>query len=56
LEDVGDWAVFQQGMDSRERSARRYHWLSRGFKDFVEEPHSAIVGDRFRSKSLRYDG
>ncbi len=52
VDDKGDWAVIQQGMDSRERSARRYHWLSRDLKDFVEEPHNAIVGDRVRSKVL----
>jgi len=42
--DDGKWAVVQQGMKSESRQARRYHWLSEGLKDFVDEPHSAIEG------------
>ncbi len=38
----GRWVVVQQGM--KERSARRYHWLSDGLTSFVEEPHAAIDG------------
>jgi uncharacterized protein len=34
----------QQGMNGDSRQARRYHWLSEGLKDFVDEPHSAIEG------------
>jgi hypothetical protein len=41
----GEWVVVQQGMDPVRREARRYHWLSRGLKDFVDEPHAAIDGD-----------
>ena len=33
------------------QKARRYHWLSSGVKDFVEEPHSGIVSD-IKSKPL----
>jgi hypothetical protein len=40
----GKWAVVQQGMNGESRQARRYHWLSEGLKDFVDEPHSAIEG------------
>jgi hypothetical protein len=40
----GDWAVVQQGMNDRNGSARRYHWHSAAVKDFVCEPHTAIVG------------
>jgi hypothetical protein len=42
--DDGAWAVVQQGMDPVRRQARRYHWLSEGLADFVDEPHSAIEG------------
>jgi hypothetical protein len=42
----GDWAVFQQGMNTNLRSARRYHWLSSSLKDFVEEPHTAICTEK----------
>ncbi len=39
------WAVVQQGMCVQDRTARRYHWLSDKVKQFVVEPHNAIVGD-----------
>ena len=39
------WAVVQQGMSPHDRTARRYHWLSDNVKNFVVEPHNAIVGD-----------
>lgn len=39
----GKWAVVQQGMNPNTRWARRYHWLSSDFSDFVIEPHKAIV-------------
>jgi hypothetical protein len=42
--DDGNWAVVQQGMNGERWQARRYHWLSEGLKDFVDEPHSAIEG------------
>ncbi len=42
----GDWAVVQQGMQEADRSARRYHWLSKGVSDFVCEPHAAICSQR----------
>jgi uncharacterized protein len=41
----GDWAVVQQGMNEAERTARRYHWHSTAIRDFVCEPHTAIVGE-----------
>ena len=41
----GRWAVIQQGMNSSDGSARRYHWLSEHVKDYVVEPHDGIVGD-----------
>lgn len=42
--DDGSWVVVQQGMDTTRRQARRYHWLSFGLDDFVDEPHTAIDG------------
>jgi len=41
----GEWAVVQQGINAKDKSARRYHWLSENVKDFVVEPHDAVVGD-----------
>ena len=43
--DDGSWVVVQQGMNEELRQARRYHWLSAGLKNFVEEPHAAIEGE-----------
>lgn len=46
------WAVIQQGMSVPDRTARRYHWLSDHFEEFVVEPHKAIVGDVRRDVAL----
>ena len=40
----GEWAVVQQGLNDRSGMARRYHWHSAAVRDFVTEPHTAIVG------------
>jgi hypothetical protein len=40
----GQWCVVQQGMNSENNSARRYHWHSVTVRDFVSDPHTAIVG------------
>ena len=45
----GTWAVVQQGMNEANRYARRYHWLSEGVSDFVNEPHAGIAA---QSKSI----
>jgi hypothetical protein len=42
--DAGNWVVVQQGMNGDRRRARRYHWLSEGLQNFVDEPHAAIDG------------
>ncbi|MEM5883084.1 MAG: DUF763 domain-containing protein [Candidatus Aenigmatarchaeota archaeon] len=39
------WVVVQQGMNTENNTARRYHWISENLKSFVEEPHSAICCD-----------
>jgi len=47
----GSWVVIQQGMDTKNQKARRYHWLSVNLQqkenkpDFIEEPHSGIISD-----------
>jgi hypothetical protein len=42
----GEWAIVQQGMNEDNRLARRYHWHSELVRDFMADPHSAIVGER----------
>jgi hypothetical protein len=40
--DEGRWTVVQQGMNGDRKQARRYHWLSEGLKNLVDQPHAAI--------------
>ena len=40
----GEWAVVQQGLNDESGLARRYHWHSASVRDFVREPHAAVVG------------
>src|SRR5687767_1123559 len=41
----GEWAVVQQGLNGATGMARRYHWHSPAVSDFVDEPHTGIVGE-----------
>jgi hypothetical protein len=50
--EKGTWAVVQQGINTEDKSARRYHWLSEHVNDFVVEPHDAVVGDTKREAVL----
>jgi len=43
---TGRWAVVQQGMNDKNRYARRYHWLGETVSSFVNEPHQGIVSDK----------
>lgn len=45
LNEKGSWCVIQQGMNPDSKYARRYHWLSKEVKGFVNEPHKAIIGE-----------
>jgi len=38
------WCIIQQGMNTKERMARRYHWLSSKIRIYDEEPHEGIAG------------
>ncbi|MCR5605683.1 MAG: DUF763 domain-containing protein [Treponema sp.] len=41
----GDWAVVQQGMNTDNKTARRYHWCSSNITSFVDSPHTGITGE-----------
>ena len=41
----GAWAVVQQGMNTDNKYARRYHWLSDMVAEFTCEPHAAVCCD-----------
>ncbi len=43
--DEGEWTVVQQGMNGASGYARRYHWHSKAFDSFVNEPHTSICGE-----------
>ena len=42
----GDWTVIQQGLNDKNGYARRYHWHSKAFESFVNEPHTSIFGQQ----------
>lgn len=48
----GAWAVVQQGMNTKNQTARRYHWFSENVKDLVCEPHSGIVSQTREKRVL----
>ncbi|MEK9176216.1 MAG: DUF763 domain-containing protein [Patescibacteria group bacterium] len=48
----GAWTVVQQGMNTENSTARRYHWYSENFESFVEEPHTGIASQAFHKKAL----
>jgi len=52
ISEKGEWAVIQQGMNLRNKYARRYHWLSSAVKSYEEEPHKGIVGVRREEEVL----
>ena len=44
VSDDGRWVVVQQGMNAASKQARRYHWLSEGLSNFLDDPHAAVEG------------
>jgi hypothetical protein len=46
----GAWTVVQQGMNTANQTARRYHWHSKNVKDLVCEPHTGI-SSQIKSKN-----
>lgn len=52
LTEKGDWAVVQQGMNTDNKYARRYHWMSDEFDKFLEDPHTGISCDKKRNRTL----
>ncbi|OGH39070.1 MAG: hypothetical protein A3B44_03155 [Candidatus Levybacteria bacterium RIFCSPLOWO2_01_FULL_38_21] len=61
---IDSWAVVQQGMNTSNATARRYHWydeleitnnksqITNHKKDFVEEPHAGIASQVFKKNVL----
>jgi hypothetical protein len=51
IDEDGRWVVIQQGMNEKERYARRYHWIY-GIDSFVRDPRSGIISDTLEKKVL----
>jgi uncharacterized protein len=49
FDGVGNWTVIQQGMSEARGYARRYQWNSGSIRNFVEEPHTGILGNRMET-------
>jgi len=50
--EKGEWAVIQQGLNTEDKYARRYHWLSELVEDPIDEPHQAIACDQQQLNTL----
>jgi len=52
----GQWTVVQQGMNTQNVTARRYHWSDKidlnNRANFVNEPHKGIVSQKFLTRVL----
>ncbi len=52
ITEKGEWAVVQQGLNSDNNYARRYHWIGEDLNNYLENPHSGISCDQINKKSL----
>ena len=48
----GTWTVIQQGLNEKEKYARRYHWFSKKLDRFTKDPHNSILGKHASSPIL----
>jgi len=48
----GAWTVIQQGLNIEQRYARRYHWFSKDFTSFIQDPHDTIIGEHTKTPVL----
>jgi len=46
LIQAGYWSVIQQGINTEEGYARRYHWTSENLESYITTPHQAILGNQ----------
>jgi len=52
FDEQGNWTIVQQGMNSSNKMARRYHWISDNLKSFVTEPHAGIISENKNPNTL----
>jgi len=48
----GAWTVVQQGMNTDNQTARRYHWHSENIRELINEPHTGIASQSFKKEVL----
>ena len=47
FDEPGNWSVIQQGLNYKNKMARRYHWLSDKLgSNFIIEPHTGIIAQK----------
>jgi hypothetical protein len=46
FDDSGNWTIIQQGLNKFNKMARRYHWISDETLNYINEPHTGIIGDK----------
>ena len=44
--DENEWVAINQGLNTDDRRARRYHWRSKNVRSFLDDPHVGIVGEK----------
>ena len=52
--EKGDWAVVQQGLNTENKYARRYHWLGSEVEELLNDPHSGISCDKKTPNTLKH--
>lgn len=52
VSEDGSWTIIQQGLNTDQKFARRYHWLGKNVREYVNEPHSGIDSAIILNKAL----
>ena len=52
MDERGRWSIIQQGMNTEQRMARRYHWIMRNGLDFINDYRSGISSEVVRERVI----
>lgn len=52
MDSRGNWSIIQQGMNSKTRLARRYHWIDDSFFEYLDDGRSGIGSNGTEKKVL----
>ena len=52
MDSRGNWSIIQQGMNSKTRLARRYHWIDDSFFEYLDDGRSEIGSNGTEKKVL----